>query len=329
MMGKSRAADDSADGGGLTIVVAFLANIAVAVAKTVAALLTRSAGMVAEAAHSWADTGNQVFLLIADRRSRKAPDARQPLGYGREAYFWSLFAAMGLFVAGGVVSIYHGITELSASEPPQDYLVGYVVLGVALVLEGSSLAQAVRRTSSEAHALGRDALDHALTTSDPTLRAVLAEDSVAVLGVVVVAAGMALHQGTGNGVYDAAASIIVGLLLCAAAVVLIDRNRRFLTGQVADQRIVDGAFDRVRELEEVERVAYLRLEYVGPHQLTLVASVDLLGDQPETHVALTLRRLEAHLESDPRIVDAVLTLAVPADPTLHGATVTGGPDVVR
>jgi cation diffusion facilitator family transporter len=314
---------------GLTIAVAFSANIAVAVAKTVAAVLTGSAGMVAETAHSWADAGNQVFLLVADRRSRKAPDAVHPLGYGREAYVWSLFAALGLFVAGGVVSIYHGVAELNASEPAQDFLVGYVVLGVALLLEGSSLAQAVRRTSSEAEALGRDALDHALTTSDPTLRAVLAEDSVAVLGIAVVAAGLALHQATGSAVWDASASIVVGLLLCAAAAVLIDRNRRFLAGQVADQRIVRGAFDRVRMLKEVERVSYLRLEYVGPHQLTLVASVDLVGDQPETHVALTLRRLERDLESDPRIVDAVLTLAVPQDPTLHAATATGGPDGLR
>lgn len=323
--GYYRGVADKAESG-LTLVVAFSANVAVAVAKTVAAVLTRSAGMVAEAAHSWADAGNQVLLLVADRRARKPADALQPLGYGREAYVWSLFAALGLFVAGGVVSIYHGLNELGESGPTQDYAVGYAVLCIALLLEGSSLAQAVRRTSTEAAALGRDALDHALTTSDPTLRAVLAEDSVAMVGIVVVAVGMALHQWTGNGVWDASASVVVGLLLCSAAAVLIDRNRRFLTGQVADQRIVEGAFDRVRNLAEVERVAYLRLEYVGPHQLTLVASVDLVGDRPETHVAVTLRRLEAALESDPRIVDAVLTLAVPSDPTLHAATTTGSPD---
>ncbi|MCW2753154.1 MAG: cation diffusion facilitator family transporter [Marmoricola sp.] len=308
-----------------TLLLAFAANVLVAVAKTSAAVLTGSAGLVAEAAHSWTDCGNQVFLLVADRRSSKPPDADRPLGYGREAYVWSLFAALGLFVAGGVVAVYHGISELSSPEKPKDFLVGYVVLVVALVLEGSSLAQALRRTAGEADALGRDTLDHALTTSDPTLRAILAEDSVAVLGVIVVAAGMALHQRTGDGVYDAAAAILVGLLLCGAAVVLIDRNRRFLTGQVADDRIIEGAFNRVRALPEVVRVAYLRLEYVGPHQLSLVASVDLLGDQPETHVAQTLRRLEQGLETDPRIVDAVLTLAVPEDPTLHVPTRNGPP----
>lgn len=302
-----------------TVVLALAANLAVAVAKTVAALLTRSAGMVAEAAHSWADAGNQIFLLVANRRSQKAPDPEHPLGYGREAYVWSLFAALGLFVAGGVVSIYNGLGELTASEPPRDYLVGFVVLAVAVVLEGASLLQALRRTSSEAASLGRDALDHVLLTSDPTLRAVVAEDSVAVVGIAVVALGMALHQATGNGAYDAAASIVVGLLLCVAAVVLIDRNRRFLTGQVADEDVVEGAFDRVRMLPDVVRVAYLRLEYVGPHQLMLVASVDLAGDEPETHVAQVLRRLEAELESDALIVDAVLTLALPEDPTLRAA----------
>ena len=252
----------------VTIVVAFAANVAVALAKSAAAALTGSAAMVAEAAHSWADTGNQVFLFLADRRSRRPPDELQPLGYGREAYVWSLFAAMGLFVAGGVVSIYHGLSELTAPTSTKDYAVGFVVLGIALILEGSSLVQAVRRTSREAGELGRDTLDHALATSDPTLRAVLAEDAVAVVGILIAAAGMALHQMTGEGIYDALASVAVGLLLCAAAIVLIDRNRRFLTGQVADQRIVEGAFDRVRSLPEVARIAYLRLEFVGPHQLT-------------------------------------------------------------
>ncbi len=299
----------------VTVSIAFAANVGVAVGKTVAALLTGSAAMVAESAHSWADAGNQIFLFVAERRSRLEGD--RPLGTGREAYVWSLFAALGLFVAGGVFSIYHGVANWGADEPAGDYAIGYLVLAVALVLEGASLTQAVVRTRREADELGRDTFDHALRTSDPTLRAVLAEDGVAVLGVLVAATGMALHQVTGDGRYDALASIVIGLILCAVAVVLIDRNRRFLTGQVADPDILAGALDRLMAMPGIAKVSYLRLEYVGPHQLLLVASVDLTGDDPESALATRFRRLERELEEDPRIVEAVLTLAVPGDPALR------------
>jgi len=300
-------------GSALTIVVAFTANLAVAVAKSVAAAITGSASMVAEAAHSWADTGNQVFLLIAERKSSRPADRSRPMGYGREAYVWSLFAALGLFVAGGVVSIQHGINELNGDGEVGDHTIAYVVLGAAFLFEGTSLLQALRRTRREARALGRDPLDHAMATSDPTLRAVLAEDTAALVGIVVAALGMGLHQATGDAVYDAVGSIVVGVLLCVVAVFLIDSNRRFLTGQVADPVLHDAAREQVRALPGVHRVTYLRLEFLGPKQLLLVASVDLTGEDPESHVARRLRRLEARLEEDPRIVEAILTLATPED----------------
>ena len=121
-------ADEKKGGGSfLTVVIAFAANLVVAIAKSVAALLTGSASMVAEAAHSWADTGNEIFLLIAERRSTRAPDDLHPLGYGRDTYGWSLFAAVGLFTVGAVVSIQHGITTLTSKEPSEDAVIAYVV----------------------------------------------------------------------------------------------------------------------------------------------------------------------------------------------------------
>ena len=300
-------------GSGLTVLIAFSANFAVAVAKTVAAVLTGSASMVAEAAHSWADTGNEVFLLVAERKASRPADARRPLGYGRETYVWSMLAALGLFVAGGAVSVYHGIHEFDAAGEGGSYGIGYLVLAVAFCLEGVSFVQAYRRTRAEARALGRDFLDHALATSDATLRAVLAEDAAALVGLVIAASGMALHQLTGDGRYDAIGSILVGVLLCVVAVVLFDRNRRFLTGEVADERIHQAVRERVEALPGVHRVGRLRLEFVGPRQIVLVASIDLPGDEPETHVAVRLRDLEQQLERTPQIVDAVLTPAVPGD----------------
>lgn len=128
-----------------TVVLAFAANALIAGAKTAAAIVTGSASMVAEATHSWADTGNEVLLLIANRRSKRVPDRDQPLGYGREAYIWSMFAALGLFALGAGVSITHGIQELFHSEPATDFGVAYAVLGVSFILEGISFRQAYKQ----------------------------------------------------------------------------------------------------------------------------------------------------------------------------------------
>jgi cation diffusion facilitator family transporter len=213
----------------LTVLVALGANLLVAVAKSAAAVVTGSASLTAEAAHSWADTGNELFLVAANRRSARRPDRAHPLGHGREAYVWSLFAALGLFVAGGAVSISHGINELRDPTPAEDFLVGYVVLAVSFVLEGTSFLRSVHQATPAAQALHRDLIDHILATSDPTLRAVFAEDAAALLGLLLAA-----HQLTGSATPDAIGSILIGLLLVVVAVVLINRNRRFLIGQEAD-----------------------------------------------------------------------------------------------
>jgi cation diffusion facilitator family transporter len=304
-------------GGGsiFTVLVAFGANFAIAAAKTAAAVISGSASMLAEAAHSWADTGNEVFLLIANWRSVRPADSRRPLGYGREAYVWSLLAAIGLFVVGASVSIWHGVSELigGGEDHGRDYAIAYAVLGISFVLEGISFFQAFRQLRAEAHGLDRDLLEHALETSDPTVRAVFAEDAAALVGIVIATAAIALHEFTGVAAWDAVGSILVGVLLGVVAVVLIDRNRRFLTGEPGSADLRDAAMARVRQLSDVAEVRYLRLEFIGPKQLFLLASVDLTGDDAESSVARRLRRLERELESDPYVVDAVLTVSEPDD----------------
>jgi cation diffusion facilitator family transporter len=299
-----------------TVLIAFFANLIIAAAKTVVAMITGSASMLAESAHSWADTGNQVLLFIADRRSRKGPDASHPFGYGREAYVWAMFAALGLFTAGAVVSVWNGVTKLFEEGEESSYFWAYVVLLVAFVLEGLSFVQAYRQTRREARRLDREVLEHALATSDPTLRAVFAEDAAALVGLVIAGLGIFLHQVTGNAVYDAVGSIAVGLLLGVVAVILINQNRRFLTGQESDARARAAALARLKAMPEVSRVAYLRLEFIGPRQIHLVAAVDLNGEHPESQVAYTLRDLEYRVEEDPSVIEAVLTLATPDEASL-------------
>ncbi len=315
---QSEGSGQEEQGGGettTTVIIAFFANLLIAIAKSVVGLITGSASMLAEAAHSWADTGNQILLFIADKRSRRPADPSHPLGYGREAYVWSLMAAFGLFTAGAIVSIWNGISKLTASsEEDVSYTWAYVVLGIAFVFEGISFAQAYRQTKREAREVERDVIQHALKTSDPTLRAVFAEDSAALTGLVIAATGVFLHQVTDQPVWDAVGSILVGLLLGVVAIVLINQNRRFITGQESDERLRNLTVKRLKELPDVSRVAYLRLEFVGPRQALLVASVDLAGEQPESRVAYRLRELEHELEEESYIREAVLTLATPDEP---------------
>jgi cation diffusion facilitator family transporter len=301
---------------GLTVLVAFAANLLVAVAKSVAAVVTGSASLLAEAAHSWADAGNEVFLLIAHRRSGRAPDPQHPYGYGREAYVWSLFAALGLFVAGAAVSVTHGVQELLNPEEAGDFLVGYVVLALAFVLEGISFAQSIRQAGPEAESLDRDLIEHVLATSDPTLRAVFAEDAAALIGLVIAGGALALHQITGSPVPDAIGSILVGLLLGVVAVVLINRNRRFLVGQEGDPAVRAATIAAITALPEVSRVTYLRLEVVGPRMVSVIGDVDLAGDDTESHVAVRLRALEARIAASPAVAGVVLSLSAPDEPTL-------------
>jgi cation diffusion facilitator family transporter len=299
-----------------TVLVALGANVLVAAAKSVAGVVTGSASILAEAAHSWADTGNEIFLLIANRRSRRPPDLAHPFGHGREAYVWSLFAALGLFVAGAVVSVVRGVQELINPETASHFAVGYIVLAVSFVLEAVSFLQSVRQAKPEAEELERDLIEHVLATSDPTLRAVFAEDSAALAGLLIAAAGLAAHQLTGSPVPDAAGSILIGLLLAAVAMLLINRNRRFLIGQEADPRVRAAAIQALMDAPEVARVTYLRLEIVGPRTVSVIGDVDLTGDDTESHLAVRLRALEARISASPAVAGTVLSLSAPDEPTL-------------
>jgi len=315
--GAPEESKDEAGGTLVTVLVALVANGLIAVAKSVASVLTGSASMVAEAAHSWADTGNEVFLLLADRRGSRPRDASHPRGYGRDTYVWSLFAAFGLFAVGSAVSVLHGVQQLGAHGGAQEsYLVNYVVLAVAFVLESASFVQAARQTVGNARTWGLHPLSFINRTSNPTLRAVFLEDFAALVGLFLAAAGVGLHQLTGQAVWDAAGSIAVGILLGAVATFLITRNRQFLVGASMPPELVSKVLATMLAHREIERVTYLHLEYVGPTRFFVVAAVDLTGDDVESALSRRLRRLEAELEGPDLIEDAVLTLATPDEPSL-------------
>ena len=300
----------------LTVLIAVGANIIIAIAKTVAAFMTGSASMIAEAAHSWADAGNGTLLIVAEKKAIKPADKSHPLGYGKESYVWSMIAAFGIFMAGSIVSIYTGIKEWNAVETETNYTIGFVILAVAFVLESISLMQAYRESKKQGDALDISAIGYVIDTSNPTLRGVFFEDLAAVIGLMIAAAAMGMHAYTGEPFWDALGSIVVGLLLGAVAIFLISRNRDFLVGHRVSDRMHNYVLSTLIDHPDIESVSYLHLEWVGPKKIFMVAAVDFTGNQPEVRVAQKLEAIESQFQNHDLFQEVILTLSVPDAKTL-------------
>jgi cation diffusion facilitator family transporter len=253
----------------ITVLVALAANLVIAVAKAVGGLVAHSPALLSEAAHSVADSLNEVFLLAALRRSRRPPDRRHPFGYGKERFFWSLLAAVGIFVMGGCFSFFQGFEALhgGAEEELGGYVAGLVVLGVALLAEGASLLRALHQVRREGGSSG---------LRDPALRTVVAEDGTAVLGVTLALTGMALHMATGQVVYEAAASLAIGALLVYVAYRLGREARDQLIGEAADPesgRRIRAVLDAQPEIDSVEALFTMK---TGLDSALVAARIDLV-----------------------------------------------------
>ncbi|WNI18591.1 cation diffusion facilitator family transporter [Actinacidiphila sp. ITFR-21] len=249
------------------VLVALGANLLIAVAKSAAGLFAGSPALLSEAAHSVADSLNEVFLLLSLRRSRRAPDSTHPFGYGKERYFWSLLAAVGIFVLGGVFSFYQGVRALSSHghESHAGYVAGLAVLFVSLLAEGGSLLKAVVQSRRS----GQGA-------TDPALRTVLAEDGTAVIGVLLAAAGLTVHMITGNGAGEAAASMAIGVLLMFVAFTLGRGAHEQLIGVAVDPGLRDEIEELLAGQPEVDTVEELLTMQLGMDSTLVAARIDLV-----------------------------------------------------
>jgi cation diffusion facilitator family transporter len=297
-----------------TVIIALLANLAVAVAKGVAAAITGSAAMLAETAHSIADTMNEVFLVIGVRRSRRSADDMHPHGYGEERYFWSLLAAIGVFVAGGVVAIHEGIEGLLDPQPVEFVEVGLAVLAVSAVLEGTSWRIARRQLRADAGRRGVSVRTFVRSTSDPAPVTVFFEDSAALIGLGLAAAGLVLHAITGAAVWDALASLAVGVLLIWVAYRLVVLNRNLLIGVTASPAIVEELVAKVAAEDWVRAVPSSTIMFVGPYRVSAAFDVVIVGDGlPAAELAARIDALRDRLRSDSRVVSVTVT------PTMIGS----------
>jgi cation diffusion facilitator family transporter len=259
----------------LTVLVALGANAGIGILKFVAGLLTGSAAMFAEAAHSVADTATEGLLLTALRRSDREPDREHPFGYGKERFFWALLAAVGIFVSGAVFAAYEGIATILDEEQEQTLAwVAYAVLAVSFVLEGTSWSQAVRQVRREAAKDEMTPAQWLRNTDDPTVKTVFFEDSAALIGLLLAFAGVGLHQLTGSAVWDGVASVLIAVLLTGVAYILGRTNKGLLIGRQADRRTVYQLRDALAERPEVEQVVDLLTMMIGTDRILLCARLD-------------------------------------------------------
>jgi cation diffusion facilitator family transporter len=287
-----------------TVIIAGAANLFVGIIKLAAGLLSGSSAMLAEAAHSAADTLNQAFLLTSVHRGERPADPEHPFGYGQDRYFWSLLAAFGIFVAGAGFSIFEGILALGREESG-DPLIAYIVLAAAGVAEGISFIRAYSQMRGEARRDRTRLVEHVQRSPDTTVKAALFEDTAALIGLVLAAAGLALRQLTGSGVWDAAASMAIGALLIVVAVKLGLDSRDLLIGRAADPDEQHAIREEIEQTPGVDALVELLTMHLGPDHLLVAARVDfsgdLTGDDTEDLASTIDRRLAGRLTVTPHV----------------------------
>jgi cation diffusion facilitator family transporter len=306
-----------------TVVVAIAANLGIAIAKGLAGALSGSAAMLSEAAHSLADTSNEVMLLVAVKRSDRPADRRHPFGYGRERYFWTLLAAVGIFVGGGVFATFQGVHELIGGGAEGGHWgLSYAVLGIAAVLESISWLQARKQLREDARQMRRGFRHQLWATSDPAATTVFAEDSAALVGLALAATGVGLHQLTGNAYWDSLASIAIGVLLAVVAVVLGRENKSLIIGEAADERLVEAVRSDLAAYPQVSDVDDVLTMVLGRGEVLVAARVDFDDDISAGEIEEVARRMEREIAGNhPPVRHFFLDITADSDTPDGGAAV--------
>ncbi len=286
----------SASGGGRAIIAAFLANLGIALAKFIAWFFSGSASMLAEGIHSLADSGNQILLLLGGRRARKQADREHPFGYGRERYVYAFVVSIILFSVGGLFSIYEGVDKLTHPHELTNVWVPLIVLVVAIALESFSLRTAIRE-SNLVRAKGESWVAFVRHAKAPELPVVLLEDVAALIGLVFALLGVGLTAITGNPLFDALGTLMIGTLLIVVAITLGIETKSLLVGEGANEG------DRVAIVRAIEAggvtvtLIHMKTLYLGPDELMVAAKLGLPSDQTLGEVAATINDIEERIRA--------------------------------
>jgi cation diffusion facilitator family transporter len=261
----------STEGGMKAVVAALLANLGIAISKFVAFAFTGSSSMLSEAIHSVADSGNQVLLLVGNKRSKKAPDVQHQFGYGRRRYVYGFIVSIVLFLVGGLFSLYEGFHKFQHPEDLSDAWIAFLVLGIAIVLEGFSLRTAVREAN---RARGKRSLFRFLRAArQPELPVILLEDLGALVGLVFALFGVSMAVATGDGRWDGLGAMAVGTLLVVIAVFLAFEMAAMLVGESALPEEDAAIRAALASSPLVDRVIHVRTLHVGPDELLVGAKI--------------------------------------------------------
>lgn len=281
-----------------TVVIALAANAVIAVAKLGGGLVSGSTALLAEAAHSVADTTNQAFLLASISLAQRDPDEARPFGHGQQRFLWTFVAAVAMFVAGATFAVGYGIAQLvRGGEPEGGAAIAWATLAVAFLAEGSSWLRALRHTRAEAREAGRPLRIYVRESRDPSVKMVLFEDSAALVGIAIAAIGIGADQLTGSTIWDPAASIAIGFLLIGVAAWMARDTAGLLVGASArpDER---AAIERVLEEDpHITEVLELLTMVLGPNALLVAARIDLADEARGGELEQAMTDLEERLQA--------------------------------
>lgn len=309
----------STEGSNRAIIAALLANVGIAITKFIAWAFSGSSSMLAEGVHSLADSGNQLLLLVGGRKAKRAADREHPFGHGRERYIYAFIVAIVLFSIGGLFSVWEGVNKLQNPHPLEVWWLPLAVLAIAIVLEGFSLRTAIR----ESRPLKGSGswLTFIRRSKAPELPVVLLEDFAALTGLAIAFVGVGLTILTGNGVFDAISTILIGLLLIAVAVIIGFETKSLLVGEGASEEDVEKIERAIMATPEIERVIHMRTLYLGPDEFMIGAKVSLAASTTMSEVSVIINLTERRIrEAVPAAKTIYIEPDVWLDPTLPTPT---------
>lgn len=279
----------------LVIYAALVGNTLIAITKFVAAYFTSSSAMFSEGIHSLVDTANQVLLLYGLKRSQLPASERFPFGHGKEIYFWSFVVAIMIFAVGAGVSIYEGVHRLYDPSQVKNFLINYIVLGLAIIFEGFAWYFAFREFSRSRGEWGYFEAVH--KGKDPSMFVVLFEDTAAIMGLLVALGANILSQLTGLYVFDAAASIIIGLILAVTAVWLAYETKSLLIGERANLHVVDGIRQLATDFSKIDHLNEVLTMHMGPDFILVNISVDFVDPITGEEIEATVANLDKAIKN--------------------------------